>query len=38
VVVADGSYSRLSEGMHATAWMDHGIEGGFRILVDARPD
>ena len=37
VVIADGAYSRLRENILATAWMDFGIEGGFRMLVDAKP-
>ena len=36
VVVADGAYSRLRENILATAWMDYGSEGGFRMLVDRR--
>ncbi len=36
VVVADGAYSRLRENILATAWMDFGSEGGFRMLVDRR--
>ncbi|MCF4167364.1 FAD-dependent monooxygenase [Zavarzinia compransoris] len=36
VVVADGAYSRLRESLFATAWMDYGVEGGFRLLVDHR--
>lgn len=38
VVIADGAYSRLRETILATAWMDFGNEGGFRMLVDAKPD
>ena len=38
VVVADGAYSRLRESVLATASMDLGIEGGFRVLVDVQPD
>lgn len=34
VVVADGAYSRLRECILATSWIDFGIEGGFRALVD----
>ena len=37
VVIADGAYSRLREGVLGTRWMDYGIEGGFRLLVDAKP-
>jgi 2-polyprenyl-6-methoxyphenol hydroxylase-like FAD-dependent oxidoreductase len=34
IVVADGAYSRLRECILATSWIDFGIEGGFRALVD----
>jgi 2-polyprenyl-6-methoxyphenol hydroxylase-like FAD-dependent oxidoreductase len=38
IVVADGAFSRLRECILATSWMDFGIEGGFRALVERRAD
>jgi len=36
VVVADGANSRLRENLLATSWIDYGVEGGFRLLIDHR--
>jgi 2-polyprenyl-6-methoxyphenol hydroxylase-like FAD-dependent oxidoreductase len=34
VVVADGAFSRLREGLLCTASIDYGIEAGIRMLID----
>ena len=34
VIVADGAFSRLREGLLCTASIDYGIEAGIRMLID----
>lgn len=37
VIVADGAFSRLREGLLCTASIDYGIEAGIRMLIDRSP-
>ena len=33
IIAADGAYSRLRQGLLATAWVDYGIEAGIRTMI-----
>lgn len=37
VVAADGAYSRIRQGLLATAWIDYGIEAGIRTMIGYEP-
>ena len=37
IVAADGAYSRLRQGLLATAWIDYGIEAGIRTMIGYEP-
>ena len=37
IVAADGAYSRLRQGLLATAWVDYGIEAGIRTMIGYEP-